>query len=264
MFRNAENVASVLAGRLAFAVLVFGAWQFGAGRVFDPFFFSTPAAILLQIFRELVSPDFYTDLGLTAEEMAIGYVIGAVAGIALGVLLARWDYVARVLDPFLLALNSIPRIALAPMLIVWFGIGMASKIFLGSTLVFFIMFFNTISGVRGVDQQLCNVARVQGATDWQIFTKVTLPSASSWILTGLKMSLPFALVGVILGEFLVSSHGLGYRLNAYSTGYNTAGALAIVFLMMGLMMLLTGVVNRIEARLLRWRPPTSAVDHGNF
>ncbi len=136
---------------------------------------------MLQIFRELVMPDFYADLALTAEEMAIGYVVGAAAGVGI---------------------------------------------------------------------------------DWQIFTKVTLPSASSWMLTGLKMSLPFALVGVILGEFLVSSHGLGYRLNAYSTGYNTTGALAIVFLMMGLMMLLTGIVNRIEARLLRWRPRQAALDQG--
>jgi NitT/TauT family transport system permease protein len=189
--------------------------------------------------------------------MVGGYGIGAGAGIVLGVLLARWDYIARVIDPFLLGLNSIPRIALAPMLIVWFGIDMASKIFLGATLVFFITFFKTIAGIRGVDQALCNVARVQGATDWQIFTKVMLPSASSWIITGLKMSLPFALVGVIIGEFLVSSKGLGYRLNAYSTSYNTVGAISMIIIMMVIMMILTTVLDRVEARLMRWRPRTT-------
>lgn len=246
--------AKVIAGQIAFASAFLALWQFGAGRLFDVFFFSTPLAVLNQIGRELVDPGFYSDLGVTALEVASAFVFGATAGIALGVLLARWTYLAAVLDPFLSALNSIPRIAVAPMLIVWFGIDMASKIFLGATLVFFIMFFNTLGGIRSVDKALCNVARVQGATDWQIFTKVMLPSASSWIITGLKMSMPFALVGVILGEFLVSAHGLGYRLNAYSTSYNTAGALAIIVLMMLIMMMLTGLMNKIEARVLRWRP----------
>ena len=172
-----------------------------------------------------------TEIGVTAIEMGVGFAIGAGGGIGLGVLLARWAYVAKMLDPFLLALYSIPRVALAPMLIVWFGIGYASKIFLGATLVFFITFFNTLSGIRSVDKALCDIARVMQATEWQVFLKVMLPSASSWILTSIKISLPFALVGVILGEFLVSSQGLGFRLNAYSTSYNITGAMAIVCVM---------------------------------
>ena len=124
------------------------------------------------------------------------------------------------------------------MLIVWFGIGMASKVFLAGTLVFFITFFNTLAGIRSVDKALCDVARVQGASEWQIFTKVMLPNASTWILTGMKMSLPFALVGVIIGEFLVSSQGLGFRLITYSTQYNMAGAISMILIMMFLMMVL--------------------------
>jgi NitT/TauT family transport system permease protein len=249
-----DSALGVYAGRIVGALLVFALWELGSGRLFDSFYFSRPSLIFMKIVSELGTGGFYHDLVVTAREMAAGYGIGVGAGVSLGVVLARWDYVANVLSPFLLALNSIPRIALAPMLIVWFGIGVASKIFLGATLVFFITFFNTLSGVRGVDQALCDVARVQGATQWQIFTKVMLPSASSWILTGMKMSLPFALVGVILGEFLVSSEGLGYRLNTYSTAYDTTGALAIVFVMMILMMLLTAGVDALEARVLRWRP----------
>jgi sulfonate transport system permease protein len=254
---GAENVASVQVSRLLFALVFLGAWQFGADRLFDSFFFSTPARILAQVGRELVDPGFYRDLGVTSLEMVVGFTVGAGCGIGLGVLLARWEYVAKVLDPFLLALYSIPRIALAPMLIVWFGIGYSSKIFLGATLVFFITFFNTLSGIRSVDKALCDIARVMKATEWQVFRKVMLPSASSWILTSVKISLPFALVGVILGEFLVSSQGLGYRLNAYSTGYNITGALAIVFLMMIIMLVLTGTTNAIEARVLRWRPQSA-------
>ena len=247
-------LGSVQLGRAVLTLVALGSWELGSGRLWDPFYFSKPSLILLKVAQEVIAPGFYNDLWVTGVEMFSGFAIGALTGIALGVLLARWDYLAEVVSPFLLALNSIPRIALAPMLIVWFGIGMASKIFLSATLVFFITFFNTLAGVRGVDLALCDVARVQGATSWQIFAKVVLPSASSWIMTGLKMSLPFALVGVILGEFLVSSQGLGYRLNTYSTSYDTTGALAVIAIMMIIMMALTGVTDRIEARLMRWRP----------
>ena len=253
-WRLAMRGGSVRIGRIVLAFVVLGAWELGSGRLWDQFYFSKPSLIVLKIGREVIDGGFYLDLWITGAEMFAGFAIGALAGVALGVLLARWDYLAEVVSPFLLALNSIPRIALAPMLIIWFGIGMASKIFLSATLVFFITFFNTLAGVRGVDRALCDVARVQGATNWQIFAKVILPSASSWIMTGLKMSLPFALVGVILGEFLVSSKGLGYRLNAYSTSYDTTGALAVIAVMMVAMMALTSVMDGVEARLMRWRP----------
>ena len=253
-----DNALSVNLSRLLFALFFLGLWELGADRLFDSFFFSTPLRILAQVGRELIDPGFYTDLGVTAFEMGVGFAIGALSGIGLGAMLARWAYAAKVLDPFLLALYSIPRIALAPMLIVWFGIGYSSKIFLGATLVFFITFFNTLSGIRAVEKSLCDIARIMKATEWQVFRKVMLPSASSWIMTSLKISLPFALVGVILGEFLVSSQGLGYRLNAYSTSYNITGALAIVFLMMVMMLALTALTDAVEARLLRWRPKSAA------
>jgi NitT/TauT family transport system permease protein len=249
-----DNAWAVNAGRLVTVVVLFALWEVGGGRLFDTFYFSKPSLIAEAFAKEVVDPDFYRDLGTTMLELVIGYASGAAAGVVLGILLARWRYVARICDPFLLALNSVPRIAVAPMLIVWFGIGIASKVFLAATLVFFITFFNTLSGIRGVDKALCDVARVQGGSEWQIFTKVMMPHASAWILTGLKMSLPFALVGVIFGEFLVSSQGLGYRLNSYATQYNTSGAITMILIMMFLMMALTAVADRIDARILRWRP----------
>ena len=129
-------------------------------------------------------------------------------------------------DTFFSGLNSLPRIALAPLLVIWFGIDMGLKIVLAATLVFFLTFFTTLSGIRNVDQALVDVARVVGATERQIFRYVMLPGAAAWVINGLKMSLPYALIGVIVGEFLISSSGLGYRLNAYSTGYNTNGTFA--------------------------------------
>jgi NitT/TauT family transport system permease protein len=251
---DADRPWAVNGGRLAAVLILFGFWELGAGRLFDIFYFSKPSLIVAQLGREIVDPGFYRDLGVTGLELIFGYASGGAAGIALGILLARWRYVGKICDPFLLALNSVPRIAVAPMLIVWFGIGIASKVFLAATLVFFITFFNTLSGIRGVDKALCDVVRVQGGSEWQIFTKVMMPHASAWILTGLKMSLPFALVGVILGEFLVSAKGLGFRLNGYATAYNTSGAITMILLMMFLMMALTAVADLVDARVMRWRP----------
>lgn len=254
---DAENVWSVQGGRALLVLVFLGLWEIGSGRWFDTFYFSKPSAILGALLKEIEDPGFYKDLGVTGLEFSLGYLIGSVSGIALGVALARWLYIAKLIDPFLLAINSIPRIALAPMLIVWFGIGMSSKVFLAATLVFFITFFNTLSGIRGVERSLINVARIHGASDWQIFTKVMMPHASAWILTGLRMSLPFALVGVILGEFMVASSGLGYRLNGYATAYNMTGAIAIILVMMLVMMGLTALADWLDRRIMSWRPSNS-------
>lgn len=233
-------------------VLVF--WEYASGRWIDPFFVSKPSAIVVKLWSEIFERSFYNDLWVTALETFGGYAIGGFGGVILGVLLARWPLAAQICDPIFVALNSIPRIALAPLLIIWFGIDMASKIVLAATLVFFLTFFNTLAGILNVESGLVNVARVQGASEWQIFTKVMLPAATSWIMTGLRTALPFALIGVIVGEFLAASEGLGYRLNQYSTTYNTTGTMAMLFVMMGAMMMLNNLVIRIERRLLKWKP----------
>jgi NitT/TauT family transport system permease protein len=231
---------------LVVALLLF--WQLGGGHLFDPFFFGSPRGIAAILVHDFQDPQFYRDLQSTAIEMALGYGSGAALGVALGALLARWKFAADVLDPFFVAMNSIPRIALAPLLVIWFGIDLGSKVVLAATLVFFLMFFSTLAGIREVDPALVNVARVMGANNRQIFFKVQLPGALSWIMSGLRLSLPFALIGVIVGEFLAASSGLGYRLNMYSTSYNTNGTFAMLIVMMVAMMLLNSLLAAIERR----------------
>ena len=141
----------------------------------------------------------------------------------------------------------------APLLVIWFGIDIASKVVLAATLVFFLTFFTTLSGIRSVDPALVDVARVVGANERQIFRYVMLPGAAAWVINGLKMSLPYALIGVIVGEFLVASSGLGYRLNFYSTSYNTNGTFAMLLVMMALMMGLNALMVLVERYALRWR-----------
>jgi NitT/TauT family transport system permease protein len=244
---------SVIIGQVALIVAVLALWQFGSGRLFDPFFVGNPAGVANVLIKDLFDPHFYADLAVTGLEMAWGYLLGVLLGVGFAVIFARWRLMADIFDPFFSGLNSLPRIALAPLLVIWFGIDMASKAVLAATLVFFLMFFTTLSGIRNVDPALVDLARLVGATKRQIFRFIILPAAAVWVINGLKVSLPYALIGVIVGEFIVSSSGLGYRLNAYSTSYNTNGTFAMLLVMMALMMVLNALVNIVERRLLRWR-----------
>jgi len=249
----------VIIGQITLVIAVIFMWQFGSGSLIDPFFVGSPSGVLKILVNDLSDPGFYKDLRVTGTEMLLGYLLGGVSGIALGVLFARWRIAADIADPFFSGLNSLPRIALAPLLVIWFGIDMGSKIVLAATLVFFLTFFTTLSGIRNVDKALIDVARVVGATERQIFRYVMIPGAAAWVINGLKMSLPYALIGVIVGEFLISSSGLGYRLNFYSTSYNTNGTFAMLIVMMALMMGLNALMGLVERHALRWRTETDAM-----
>jgi NitT/TauT family transport system permease protein len=247
----------VAIGQIAVIVTVIAAWHLGSGRLFDPFYVGSPIGVAKVLVDDFGDPRFWNDLRVTGTEMTLGYLVGGLSGIALGILFARWRLAADIFDPFFTGLNSLPRIALAPLLVIWFGIDMASKVVLAATLVFFLTFFTTLSGIRNVDQALVDVARLMGASDRQIFSYVMLPGAAAWIINGLKMSLPYALIGVIVGEFLIASSGLGYRLNLYSTSYNTNGTFAMLLVMMALMMGLNALMGLVERHALRWRAETT-------
>ena len=175
-------------------------------------------------------------------------------GILTGALLARLEFLGKVLDPFILALNGIPRIALAPLFIIWFGIGEPSKMVLASMLTFFLCFYATLSGLRSVDPAYIAIARVMGANERQTFLKVILPAASPWIITAMKVSVPFALVGAIVGEFMAATGGLGYKIQLYTAQFDTTGAVTGIFVLMVIVILFNTALNRLEFYVLRWRP----------
>ncbi|MGM4903438.1 ABC transporter permease [Tardiphaga sp. 866_E4_N2_1] len=251
---------SVRITQIVLIVIVLCFWQFGGGGIFDPFYVGSPSGVWDVLKHDLADPQFYRDLMITAIEMAAGYCIGSSLGILTGALLARWKFVADVADPAFVALNSIPRIALAPLIIIWFGIDLSSKIVLAATLVYFMTFFSTLSGIRGVDEAVVNVARVMGATPWHIFLKVQLPGARVWIANGLRLSLPFALIGVIVGEFLAASEGLGYRLNMYSTSYKPNGVFAMLIIMMIFMIILNSLIGWLEFKAVGKRKTQAPAD----
>ena len=168
----------LLAWRLGFGLAVLVLWEAAAGRVIDPFWFSSPLRIARHLIEWVREGTLFGHLLVTLRETFLGFVLGSVAGIAVGVALSRLEFVARVLDPFIVAANGIPRVALAPLFIIWFGIGELSKIVLASTLTFFLTFYGTFSGLRAVEPAYQEIARVMGASERQIFTKITLPLLS--------------------------------------------------------------------------------------
>ena len=243
----------LLAWRIGLTVALLGLWEYGANRWFDPIWTSSPLRIL-SFLLEWVQGDLFHHLLITMRETAVGYVAGTTIGILVGAILARFEFASKVLDPFIVALNGIPRVALAPLFIIWFGIGELSKMVLASILAFFLCFYATISGLRAVDQQLINVARVMGASTTQIFFKISLPSAFPWIITAMKVSLPFSLIGAIVGEFIASTGGLGYMIRLYTSQFDTTGAMAGILVLMIVVVIVNSVLDRVETHVLRWRP----------
>lgn len=245
---------SIAAGRVLFGLLLFSLWELSSGRLIDPFWISSPSRVFGYLWKITADGSLFGHLGTTLYETVTGFFIGALLGIGGGFLLARAEVVAEVLDPYIVAFNGIPRIALAPLFIIWFGIGTTSKVILVVIVVSFLTFFNTYAGVKGADLELKNMVRIMGANERQVLFKVTLPAAIPWITTGLKLSVPYALVGAVVGEFIAASKGLGYLIN-YNTGlFSTTGALGGILVLAVIVALCTEVISRIEAHLLRWRP----------
>ncbi len=248
----------LLGYRLIFGLVLVAAWQLLSGRVIDPFWISSPLRVFGYLWQVTRDGSVFGHLAVTMYEAALGFVIGAAAGIGTGFLLGPGKTLAEVLDPYIVAFNGIPRIALAPLFIIWFGIGPNSKVVLVVIVVFFLTFFNTYSGVKSVDLELTNVLRIMGATERQILVKVTFPAAVPWITTGLKISVPYALVGAIVGEFIASSKGLGYLINYQTAIFSTTGALGGILIVALIVVLSNEAITWAEAYLLRWRPKEEA------
>ncbi|MBX3605422.1 MAG: ABC transporter permease [Piscinibacter sp.] len=241
--------------RLALLVVLVLAWEFASGNLFAVFWVSKPSLIAAYIW-EFVQADFWRHFGFTMTATGVGFATGALGGLAAGMALSRAPFVAAVLDPFLVAINGIPRVALAPLFVVWFGIDLMPKVVLVFTLVFFVMFYNTYSGIRSVEKSFIDLAWVMGARDKDIFRKVVLPAATPYIFLGLKLSIPYALIGAIIGEFVASSAGLGWKIQVETAQYNTTGTMAGLIILMTIVIAMNSLFGLFERHMLRWRPPT--------
>jgi NitT/TauT family transport system permease protein len=218
------------------------------------FFFSTPLDVLARAFRLFATGEIWGHLWITLVETVLAFVIGAAGGILFGFLFARRELLAAVFDPYIKAANALPRVVLAPIFALWFGLGIWSKVALGVTLVFFIVFFNVYQGVREVSPTVLANAKMLGMNERQLMRHVYWPSALSWMFSSLHTSVGFAVVGAVVGEYLGSAAGLGYLILQAEGTFDIAGVFAGMFVLAVFVIVIDGIVTLAERRLLVWRP----------
>jgi NitT/TauT family transport system permease protein len=251
---------SLFALQVLVAVVVLALWQlFSTVPVFGkillpPFFFSNPVDVFAQIASWFASGVIWKHLAITLWESILAFVIGSAAGIMVGFWFARQPLVAAVFDPYVKMVNALPRVVLAPIFTLWLGLGIWSKVALGVTLVFFIVFFNVYQGVREVSHTVLNNGRMLGMSERQLMRHVYWPSALSWMFSSLHTSVGFAVVGAVVGEYLGSAAGLGYLIQQAEGVFDVAGVFAGMFVLSAFVLLIDMGVTLVERRLLVWRP----------
>jgi NitT/TauT family transport system permease protein len=227
---------------------------FDGKPLFPPFFFSTPLDVASRIFKWFAEGTIWRHLWITLSESMLAFVAGSVAGVLVGFWFARQPLMAAIFDPYVKMANALPRIVLAPIFTLWFGLGIWSKVALGVTLVFFIVFFNVYQGVKEVSPTVLANARMLGMNERQLMRHVYWPSAMSWMFSSLHTSVGFAVVGAVVGEYLGSAAGLGYLILQAEGTFDIAGVFAGMFVLAAFVLVIDAVVTMVERRLLVWRP----------
>ncbi len=239
--------------RLLFLSGLLAVWE-GASRWFGAeFFISRPSAVAASLWVILNNGVFFYHAGITTLEAGLGFIAGSLAGLAIGLLLGRARVLADILDPFLTAFYSLPKVALAPLFILWFGIGLPMKVILTAAVVFFLVFLNTYSGVRNVSREQLAILRLMGAGERDLLAMVVIPSAFTWVFTGLKLSVPYALIGALVGEIIAANRGLGYLLSDAAAQFDTAGVFAALAGIVTLALILNAAVKQAERFLMPWK-----------
>jgi NitT/TauT family transport system permease protein len=252
----------VISLRVLVLVVVLGGWELAARlKWIDPFFFSMPSAIFAQIvdwFENGTSQGpLLTQVWVTLEETALGFLIGSIAGVFCGILLGRNKLLSDVFSLYIQIANSIPRVVLGSVFVIALGLGMASKVALAVVMVFFVVFANAFQGVREADRYMIANAQILGASRRQVTTAVVIPSALSWILASLHVSFGFALVGAVVGEFLGSKQGIGLLISTAQGAFNASGVFAAMIVLAVVALAADYLLSAVEHRLQKWRPPVA-------
>ncbi len=239
--------------RLLVVVILLVIWQVISGPLIPDFAISKPTEVAHSLVSYLGSPSAWVDIRITLLELLLGYIFGVVGGIVVGVVLATWRVGARIFEPMITAINGIPKVALAPLFLIMLGLGIWSKVAIASMTVFFVMFYNMYYGVQGLNRNLINVLVLMGGSRLDIFRSVILPGSMPSIIAGLKAGVPFALIGVIVGEFIASDQGVGYYINTQTQQFNAGGTFAGIVVLVIITLILNAIVSLGERFALRWR-----------
>lgn len=244
---------TLMAGRAAAIVGLLLLWELASGPVVNEIFASSPTAIFAELVDGFANRNLLWHAQVTALEAVLGFVLGALAGVTLALVLVSLPRVYAIVEPIVLAVYGIPKIALAPLFIVWFGLGISSKVAIAGFMVFFIVFMSTIAALSRTNPRVVQIARMMGASRRDVLWKVRLPSAAPYILTSLKVVVPIAVIGAVVGEFISSQRGLGFWITRATLSFNTASAFAGILVLMALVLVLNGIVSYADRHLLPWR-----------
>lgn len=229
-------------------------WQFASGTLVDRLFFSDPIAIVRSFVELSLDGTLWWHLERTLLEMTLGYLSGVIVGVALAVFVTLIPWGDQIARPFMLGVFAIPKVALAPLVIVWFGIHLLPKVILSASLVLFIVYFSALAGFAAVNRDLISSMRVMGASRSAMFFKLVFPSSAPYVFAAMRITLPGALIGAIIGEFVSSNRGIGFLIAHASSRYDTAQVFAGILSLLIFVLVLNALVSRLERHVARWQP----------
>lgn len=243
----------VFAAQIALLVLILGLWESLVGGQ-DLIYYSKPSLIADKLWQLFAAGEIWRHARVTLTEVVVGYIIGSGIGLTLGVALGRSRFLSAVFQPYIIGFYSIPKIALAPLFIVWLGLGIESKIAVVVLSTFFLVFFNTYAGLQAIDEELVRLARLMGARSSYAYRRVILPAAAPSILIGFRIAVPYAVIGAIIGEYIGAHEGLGYVILYAAQTFDAAGLFAGISILVAVVFAANYGLMRLERRIIRWRP----------
>lgn len=246
------RVLSVHLTQFVILVVILAVWQFGVSDASLPYF-SRPTLVASRLMQILSEWAIYRHIYVTSTEIVSGYVLGALLGLSLGFLLGRSPFLSAVLQPYVMALYSIPKIALAPVFIVWLGLGIMSKVAVVLLSSFFLVFFNTYSGLLSVNEEFVRLARLMGASWTQTLGRVVLPAAAPQIFIGLKTAVPYSVIGAVIAEYIGANEGLGFFILYASQTYDVPSLFSGIIVLVVIVFAVNVGLNRLESRIMKWR-----------
>jgi len=252
------EAARIIALQMIVLAALLLVWWAVSGTLVDRLFLSDPISVARVLYEIIIDGTLWWHLEWTLVEMTLGYILGVSVGLILAIAITGIPWATQIVRPLAMGLFAIPKVALAPLIIVWFGIYLVPKVVLAASLVLFIVYFNTVAGISSVNPRMDEVLRVMGASRFALLTKLTLPSAMPYIFTAMRITVPGALIGAIIGEFLSSNRGIGFLIAAASSRYDTARVFAGILSLLAFVLLINAVISRLERYLARWQPVADA------
>ncbi len=247
-------------GLVGAALLIF--WQWAAGALIRETFLAKPTSVMWRLYELFATGEIWVHIRVTLTEVVIGFLMGGVLGLAVGLVLGSSRFLSIVFEPYVMAFYGIPRIALAPIFIIVLGIGIWSKVAVVFIQVFFMLFINAYAGVREINQEYVQLARIMGANKGLILRKIIIPSTMPFIMLGLRSAVPYAVIGAVVGEFIAASKGLGYFINYAGSTFDSAGAFAGIFILLAFILVANGLMQGLEKAVIKWRRSEGMVAQG--